>query len=42
MTGKIRYRESGEIASVVADELSVVPLDKDLPTADEVRGIMAD
>lgn len=42
VTGKIRYRESGEIASVVADELSVVPLDKDLPSADEVRGIMAD
>jgi hypothetical protein len=41
VTGEIRYRDSGEIASVRADELTVMPRDRDLPTADDVRGILA-
>lgn len=41
VTGEIRSRESGEITSVVADDLEVLPLDDDLPTFDDVIGILA-
>jgi|GEM_PF-2319574 hypothetical protein len=41
VTGEIRYRDSGEIASVKAEDLAVIPLDADLPTADDVRGILS-
>jgi hypothetical protein len=41
VTGEIHYRESGEIARVKAEQLSVTPLDADLPTADDVRGILS-
>jgi hypothetical protein len=41
VTGEIRYRDSGEIASVKAEVMTVIPLDKDLPSADDVRGILS-
>lgn len=41
VTGEIRSRESGEIVSVVATNIEVFPPDDELPTADDVRGILA-
>lgn len=37
--GVVNYRSDGEIASVHADEIFVIPPDDELPTADDVRGI---
>ena len=41
VTGEIRSRESGEIISVIANEIEVFPDPDDLPTADDVLGILA-
>jgi hypothetical protein len=41
VTGEIRSRESGEIVSVIATGIEVFPPDDELPTADDVRGILA-
>ena len=38
--GEIRYREDGEIASVVARSMEVFPAEGELPGADDVLGIL--
>jgi len=39
--GRIHYRRNGTPISIEAFEIEVLPDDSDLPTADDVRGIMA-
>lgn len=41
VTGIIKYRSTGEIINVSARELVVFPSDDELPSADDVRGILA-
>lgn len=41
VTGEIRSRENGEIVSVIAERIEVFPPDDELPTSDEVLGILA-
>lgn len=38
--GEIKYRDNGEIVRVVAHDLSVFPREEELPSADQVRGIL--
>lgn len=40
--GEIRYRENGEIVSVAAEELEIILPSSQLPSADDVLGILAD
>lgn len=40
--GEIKYRETGEIVNVLAYNLDVFPCEDELPSADAVRGILAD
>src|SRR5487761_1821994 len=42
VTGTIRYRTTGEIVSVQADELYVFPEPESLPSATDVLGILAE
>jgi hypothetical protein len=39
--GEIIYRDSGEIVRIAAQSIEVFPFEEDLPTADDVRGILA-
>lgn len=41
LTGKIHYRRDGVPISIEAGDLEVLPEDDDLPTANDVRGILA-
>lgn len=41
MTGEIRYRENGTLVGIRAEELQVLDDASDLPTADDVLGILA-
>lgn len=41
VTGVVRYRENGSLVSIRAERLYIFPDDDDLPTADEVLGILA-
>lgn len=38
--GAIRYRDSGEIVGMLAEELTVLPEDRDLPSAEDAFGIL--
>lgn len=38
--GEIKYRETGEIVNIVVHSFEVFPGEDDLPTADDVRGIL--
>jgi hypothetical protein len=40
VSGEIRYRETGEIVNVIAHSLDVFPQESDLPSADDVYGII--
>lgn len=40
--GEIKYRETGETVNVLAYTMEVFPLEDELPSADAVRGILAD
>lgn len=41
VTGLIHYRKDGQPNSIEVDELSVFPERSDLPSADEVHGILS-
>lgn len=41
VSGEIVYRDSGAIVNMAAQSLEIFPLEEDLPTADDVRGILA-
>jgi len=41
VTGEIRSRETGEIVSVIATDIEVLPGDDELPSSDDVLGILA-
>jgi hypothetical protein len=41
ITGEIRSRESGEILSVIATDIEVLPTDDELPTANDVLGVLS-
>lgn len=41
VTGEIRYRENGTLVGIRAEELHVLENEADLPTADQVLGILA-
>lgn len=38
--GQIQYRPTGQIVSMLADRLDMFPRESELPTADDVRGIL--